>query len=125
MGSGGYWKNKLLSFIKGHRMEFPWMKIKAVVECEVTVNGEILHFTMPIVLSKDTKKHALELMYGEVYDGLLEHFNEKDKKSKKEAEKRKCKKYNKIKNKKKLIAVSEKTNKQTNILLLAMVKTKN
>jgi hypothetical protein len=87
MGSGGFWKNKLLSFIKGHRLEFPWMKITAVVECEVIINGEVLHFTMPIVLSKDTKKHARELMYGEVYDGLLEHFNEKDKENKKNKKK--------------------------------------
>lgn len=95
MGSGGFWKNKLLSFIKRHRLEFPKMKITAIVECEVTVNGELLHFTMPIVLSKDTKKHARELMYGEVYDGLLEHFDEKDKKNrknKKETDKRKSKK---------------------------------
>lgn len=83
MGSGGFWKNKLLSFVKKHRLEFPWMKITAVVECEVIVNGETLHFTVPIVLSKDTKKHARELMYGEVYDGLLEHFNEQDKEYKK------------------------------------------
>jgi hypothetical protein len=91
MGSGGFWKNKLLSFIKRHRLEFPWMKITAVIECDMTVNGEVLHFSMPIVLSKDTRNHARELMYGEVYDGLLDHFNEKDKehrKSKQQADKK-------------------------------------
>lgn len=95
MGGVFFWKNKLISFIKNHRLEFPMMKITAIVECEVTVNGEKLQFTMPIVLSKDTKKHARELMYGEVYDGLLEYFNEKekdDRKNKKETDKRRTKK---------------------------------
>lgn len=91
---GGFWKNKLLSFIKRHRLDFPRMKITAMVECEIVVNGEALHFTMPIVLGKETKNEARELMYGEVYDGLLEHFDEKTKehkKDRKEADKRRKK----------------------------------
>ncbi len=94
MGGGSFWKNKLLSFIKRHRLDFPRMKITAMVECELVVNGELLYFTMPIVLGKETKNNARDLMYGEVYDGLLEHFDEKTKehkKERKEADKRRKK----------------------------------
>ncbi len=76
MGGGGYWKNKLLTFVKNNRMDFPKAKITAMVECEVTTNGETLHFKVPINLNKELKKNALELLYAEVYDGLISYFNE-------------------------------------------------
>jgi len=67
----GFWKNKLFGLFKKHRIDFPKPKIVAKAECCVQFENSTLHFSIPIIINKDTKRQAYESLYAEVYDTFL------------------------------------------------------